>query len=186
MIWILEAKWFLDEAHSSDKTQALDLSFFGITKQALTKVRPHSEKSAQSNQLIRMFSAWYVAATPMNIVGSFRGSGIVVRWQEDRGCLLAEVVPEEADHVQELYLHEQEEDETDNEPLSDHELDDLVANPEEIEKIDRGATKPLHESPLSRECVESLIDLVASKSSSRSGAVTELRTFTQLPISVCT
>jgi hypothetical protein len=176
-----ESDLFLDEAlthhvtlhvlppQSSDKTQALDLGLFGITKQALTKVRPDSEKSAQTNQLIRMLSAWDVAATPRNIVGSFRRSGIVVRWQEDRGALLAEVVPQEADHAQELSLHDHEEDETDDE------LDDLVANPESTEKIDRGTTKTLHESPLSRQCVESVIGLAASKYSSR-----------QLPVSIDT
>jgi hypothetical protein len=155
--------------HSSDQTQAVDLGLLGITKQALTKVRPDSEKSAQSNQLIRMLSASYVAGMRRNIVGSFRRSGMFVRWQEDRGCLFAEVVSEEADRAQELYLHEQEEDETDNELLSDHELDDLVANPESTEKIDKGTTKPLHESALSRQCVESLIGLAVSKSSCRSG-----------------
>jgi hypothetical protein len=103
---------------------------FGISKQALTNVRLDSEKSAQSNQLIRMLSAWSFAATPKNIVGSFRRSGIVVRWEEDRGCLLAAVVPGEVDRAQELYVHEQEEDETKDELLSDDKLDDLVANPE--------------------------------------------------------
>jgi hypothetical protein len=122
-----ESDWCLDEPvtqelivhvlppHSSDNKQALDLGLLGITKQALTKVRPDPEKSAQSNQLIRMLSAWYVAATPKNIVRSFRGSRIVVRRQDDRGCLLAEVVPEEADQAQELHLHEHEADETDDE-----------------------------------------------------------------------
>jgi hypothetical protein len=53
-----ESDWLLDEPvthhvtlhvpppHSSDQTQALDLGLFGITKQALTKVRLDSEKSA--------------------------------------------------------------------------------------------------------------------------------------------
>jgi hypothetical protein len=49
---------------------------------------------------------------------------------------LRHIVPGEADHAQELYL-------------SDDELDNRLADPEETEKIDRGTTKPLHESPLS-------------------------------------
>jgi hypothetical protein len=121
---------------------------FGITKEALTKVRLDSEKSPQSNQLIRMPSAWHVAATPKNIVGSFRRSGIVVRWEEDRGRLLAAVVPGETDRAQELSVHEQE-DETGDELFSDDVLDDRVADTEQTEKIDRGTTKPLHKSPLS-------------------------------------
>jgi hypothetical protein len=77
-----------------------------------------------------MLSAWHVAATPKNIVGSFRRSGIVVRWEEGRGCLVATVVPGEADRAQELYVHEQEEDETGDELLSHDELDDRVADTE--------------------------------------------------------
>jgi hypothetical protein len=53
-----------------------------------------------------------------------------VRWEEARGCLLAAVVPGEADRAQELYVHEQEEDETGDERLSDDELDGRVANTE--------------------------------------------------------
>jgi hypothetical protein len=114
-----ESDWFLNEAlmrhvtlhvlprHSSDKTQALDLGLFGITKQAPPKERPDSEKSAQSNQLIRMLSTWHVASTPKNIVASFRRSGTVVRWDEIKGYLPATVVPDEADSAQEVYLHEQ-------------------------------------------------------------------------------
>jgi hypothetical protein len=116
--------------HSSENKQALGLGLLRITTQALTKVQPDSEKSEQSNQLIRMLSAWYVVATPRNIVGSFPQSGIVVRREEGRGCLLAEVVSEDADPAQELHLHGQEENETDDELLSDDKLDDLVANPE--------------------------------------------------------
>jgi hypothetical protein len=56
--------WFLDEApalrvdlrflppHSSDKTRPLDFRLFGLTKRALTKVRPDPNKSYQSNQLL--------------------------------------------------------------------------------------------------------------------------------------
>jgi hypothetical protein len=55
--------------YSVDKTQALDLGLFGITKQGLPKVRPGSRKSAQSNLLIRLISSWHIAATPKNIGG---------------------------------------------------------------------------------------------------------------------
>jgi hypothetical protein len=56
--------WFLDEAlalradlhflplHSLEKTQPLDFRLFGLTKRALTKVGPDSNKSYQSNQLL--------------------------------------------------------------------------------------------------------------------------------------
>jgi hypothetical protein len=71
-----KSDWFLDEAltrnvtlkvlhpHLSDKTQALDLGLFGITKRALTKMRQDSQKSGQLNQLIQLLSAWHIAATP--------------------------------------------------------------------------------------------------------------------------
>jgi hypothetical protein len=53
-----------------------------------------------------------------------------VRWEEARGWLLAAVVPGEADRAQELYVHEQEEDETGDELVLDDELDDRVTNTE--------------------------------------------------------
>jgi hypothetical protein len=64
-----DSDWFLDEAlarnvilhwlpsHSSDKTQPLDFGLFGLTKQALRKVRIDPDKTAQSNQLIMMLRA---------------------------------------------------------------------------------------------------------------------------------
>jgi hypothetical protein len=42
-----------------------------------------------------------------NIVASFQRSGIVVRWKEARGRLVATVVPEETGRAQEAHLHEQ-------------------------------------------------------------------------------
>jgi hypothetical protein len=84
----------------------VNLGLFGITKQALLKGRLDSEKFTQSNQLIRMPSAWHIASTPKNTVADFRRSGIAVRWDEIKGCLLATVVPEEADRAEEVYVHE--------------------------------------------------------------------------------
>jgi hypothetical protein len=120
--------------HSSEKTQTLDLGLFGIIKQALTKLRLDSQKSAQSNELIRLLSAGHIAATPTATAASFRRSEIVVRWEEVRDCLVAVLVPEEVDHVQEVYLHEQVEDETGDEISTEDELDG---------RGDR-LTKPLH------------------------------------------
>jgi hypothetical protein len=73
--------------------------------------------------LIRILSAWHIASTPKNIVASFRRSGIVVRWDEINGFLLATIVPEEGDRVQEVYLYKQQEEETGEYLISDDELD---------------------------------------------------------------
>jgi hypothetical protein len=61
------------------------------------------------------------------IIASFCGSEIVARWEEVKGCLVAVVVPEEADRAQEVYLHEQVEYETGHEISSDNELDEMVS-----------------------------------------------------------
>jgi hypothetical protein len=74
-----DSDWLLDEASGTAfvlsfiwfpasfrpiKTQPLDLGLFGLTKQAISKVRLDPDKTVQSSQLIRMFCAWHIAATP--------------------------------------------------------------------------------------------------------------------------
>jgi hypothetical protein len=73
-----------------------------------------------------MSSAWHVASTPKNVAASFRGSGIVVGWDKIKGCLLARAVPEEANKAQEVYLHQQQEEETGDGLISDEELDAIT------------------------------------------------------------
>jgi hypothetical protein len=74
--------------------------------------------------------AWHTAATPRNIIASFRRSGVVVRWDGNRAFLTAAVVPEEADRAQEVYLHESEDDEAIDQLLSDDELEDMSGRSE--------------------------------------------------------
>jgi hypothetical protein len=137
-----DSHWFLDESlargttlqilppHSSDRTHALDLGLFGITKCALAKVRSDPEKSAQSNQLIRMLCAWHTAAALRNIIASFRRSGVVVHWDGNRAFLTAAVVLEEANRAQEVCLRERGEDEVIDQLLSDDELEDMSGRSE--------------------------------------------------------
>jgi hypothetical protein len=54
--------------------------------------------------------------------------------EEDRGGLLEALVPGEADRAQELYLHEEEDDQTGDEFLSSDELDDHLANLRKLKK----------------------------------------------------
>jgi hypothetical protein len=96
-----DSDWFLDEAlarnvilhwlpsRSSDKMQPLDFGLFGLTEQAIRKVRIDPDKTAQSNQLIRMLCAWHIAVTPKNVIGSFRRAGLVVEWNEEQEGLIA-------------------------------------------------------------------------------------------------
>jgi hypothetical protein len=78
----------------------------GLTKQAVRKVRIVPDRSAQSKQLIRMLCASHVAATPRNVIGSFKRAAIVVRWSAADDRLFAEIVLAAADRAQELFLHE--------------------------------------------------------------------------------
>jgi hypothetical protein len=128
--------WFLDEAlamhvdlhflppHSSDRTQPLDLGLFGLTKRSLTKVRPDPEKSMQSNQLIRMLCAWFSAATPKNIIGSFTRPGIVPWWDAETNLLMAQVIPERAGPAQELFALETDDDTGSDQMESDADLEE--------------------------------------------------------------
>jgi hypothetical protein len=61
------------------------------------------------------------------LLGTFADPGLSCDGRRTEACLLAAVVPGEADRAQELYVHEQEEDETGDELLSDDEVDDPVA-----------------------------------------------------------
>jgi hypothetical protein len=130
--------WVLDEAvakgvvlhwlppHSSDETQPLDLGVFGLTRQALRRVRTNPEKTAQSNQWIRMLCAWHVAATPRNVIGRFRPAGLVVHWDAGQERLMARVKLAAADRAREVFLHETVEDETEDNVLSDDDRDDRL------------------------------------------------------------
>jgi hypothetical protein len=133
---------FLDEAsaqnvilywlppHSSDKVQPLDLGSFGLTKQALRKVRIDPDKAAQSTHLIRMLCAWHIAAIPKNVMGSFRRTGLFMERNEEQERPMAKIVIEAADRAQEVFFHEAREDETKDELLSNDDRDELLAKSE--------------------------------------------------------
>jgi hypothetical protein len=95
--------WFLEKAlargmilywlplHSSSRTQPLDLGLFGLTKRALNNMRPDSNKTAQSNQLIRVLHTLHLAGTPKNIAGSFRRAGLAVQWDMEHEHVMARI-----------------------------------------------------------------------------------------------
>jgi hypothetical protein len=74
--------------HLSDKTQPLDLDPFGLTKRAIRRIRPNQALTKQLNQLIRLLSAWYVAATSRNIVGSFHRADLVTKLKSENNLFL--------------------------------------------------------------------------------------------------
>jgi predicted glycosyl hydrolase (DUF1957 family) len=67
---------------------------------------------------------------PKNVIGSFRRAGLVVEWNEEQKPLMAKIVIEAADRAQEVFLHEARKDETEDELLSDDDLDELLAESE--------------------------------------------------------
>jgi hypothetical protein len=65
-----------------------------------------------------MLCAWKMAATPRNVIGSFRGAEIIVRWDETRESLVSEVALEASDRGHGVFLHEILEQETEDELVS--------------------------------------------------------------------
>jgi hypothetical protein len=49
-----------------------------------------------------------------------------LRWDEIKGCLIATVIPEEADRALEVFMHEQQEEETGDDLISNDELDEIT------------------------------------------------------------
>jgi hypothetical protein len=62
-------------------------------KQAVSNVRPNSDKIAQSNQPIRMLCALHTAAMPKNIAGSFKGAGLAVQLDMEHEHFMARINP---------------------------------------------------------------------------------------------
>jgi hypothetical protein len=88
-------------------------------------VRVDLDRTAQSDQLIRVLCAWHIAATPKNVVGSFRRAGLAVRWNGEQDTLFGGIVPAAADRVQEVFVHEFADSETEDDVASEDDLDDL-------------------------------------------------------------
>jgi hypothetical protein len=62
--------------HSSDQTQPLDLSIFGLQKRELATIHPRNDLNPQTYQLVWIMCALQKAATPPNVVGAFKRAGI--------------------------------------------------------------------------------------------------------------
>jgi hypothetical protein len=64
-------------SHSSHQTQPLDLSSFGLQKRELSVIRLLKMLRSQTNQLVRILSSLEKAATPLNVIGTFRRAEII-------------------------------------------------------------------------------------------------------------
>jgi hypothetical protein len=62
--------------HSSHQLQCLDVSLFGITKRHVSSYNRKDILNIQTSHIIKVVSSFVQAATPNNITGSFRNSGI--------------------------------------------------------------------------------------------------------------
>ena len=63
--------------HTSHLLQPLDLVLFGAFKNKIKNTVMISPMTAQSNQIITMFSAFQSASTISNVIASFKRSGII-------------------------------------------------------------------------------------------------------------
>jgi hypothetical protein len=81
--------------HSSNQIQPLDLSTFGITKRHIARVNRMENVNIQSTHIAQVVSSFMSAASPLNVVGTFRRAGIRMRLDSD-GRLVCIVSPEDA------------------------------------------------------------------------------------------
>ena len=77
--------------HMSDQLQPCDLGLFGNQKRWQPNISVDKTFNIQTRQVIRILDALRMAATPKNIVGAFRKSGIVNTYEVHWGRLIARV-----------------------------------------------------------------------------------------------
>jgi hypothetical protein len=70
-------------AHSSNQTQALDLSIFGLTKSTLNRINRLDSVNIQSSHIAAVLSAFQSSATIPNIVKAFSNAGITIVKNDD-------------------------------------------------------------------------------------------------------
>jgi hypothetical protein len=104
--------------HSSNQVQPLDVSTFGITKRHIARVNRMENVNVQSRHIAQVVCSFMSAASPINIVGTFRHAGIALTIAPDRTlfcrvcteaarCLLVPIEPAQElvptdDEVEEL------------------------------------------------------------------------------------
>ena len=65
-------------SHSSHLTQPLDVGFFGLQKQAQSRIHLDHDLKNQTKQLIKIIASYFAIALPHNIISAFRSCGISV------------------------------------------------------------------------------------------------------------
>lgn len=65
--------------HTSDQTQPLDISIFGVMKRFQVNFKSKNFLSYQTNQILKIHQTLYQACTPTNCMSAFRSIGIIPR-----------------------------------------------------------------------------------------------------------
>ena len=78
-------------AHSSDQLQFLDLGIFAVMKSHMAYALTDAAFSAVTRHVMRMFNAWQMATTPVNVVNAFRRGGFVTSWNKKVGMSFVEI-----------------------------------------------------------------------------------------------
>ena len=76
-------------AHTSDQLQPCDLGLFGNQKRWQANISLDQRLNTQTKQCIRILDSLRLATTPKNIIGAFRKSGIVNKYDTATGQLVA-------------------------------------------------------------------------------------------------
>jgi hypothetical protein len=118
--------------HSSNQTQVLDLSVFGITKRLIARVNRIQDANIQGFHIAQVVCSFMSAVNPVNVVQSFKNAGISLLNTGDG--LLCVVTPETARCLMEpdkvltrpdLFPHEELDDETEDDDIDEDVLDSL-------------------------------------------------------------
>jgi hypothetical protein len=98
--------------HSSNQFQALDLSIFGVTKRHILRMNKTENLNVESKHIAYVVCSFMSAATPVNVVQTFRNAGVVLAVEEVRlmcrvdltqaRCLLKRLEAEDRVYVQEV------------------------------------------------------------------------------------
>jgi hypothetical protein len=64
--------------HSSNQLQPLDVSTFGVAKAYISRVNKLEKVNIQTDHIVRILKGFHLAASPPNIIATFRNAGISI------------------------------------------------------------------------------------------------------------
>jgi hypothetical protein len=119
--------------HSSNQLQMLDLSIFGVTKRMIARVNKLEKVNVQTTHIHQILQGFYSAATPANIVASFRNAGVSLAIKAETRETICAITPQTARcliHPMDLTEHRMETEEVaaERDPNQDEYIERVAAS----------------------------------------------------------